>query len=189
MARKKGERLKVTRMAKRFDGSGVVGVQCSEGVFTRLKLSEMPRPRDWGTVVNGRVMVYLDTRAKGVDSERYRVMWPELSNGPRSKPATSSFILTGSHTNETLYVFTEFLRDQGVDFVRLTNKHGNGFSDVRLSGSDLAYLSRDIPHSPACHVDFAETDTPEVSWPSRWIVPASSLDGQTNRLRVTDVHL
>ena len=176
-----------TRMAKRFDGSGVVKIQCSEGVFSRLKLDKLPVPRDWGTVVNGQRIVYMDTRGVGADSERYRVMWPELAAGPDSKNKTSSFTITGAHVNETLYVFTEFLRDQGVEFVKLTNKHGNGFSDIRLSGSDLAYLSRTIPHSPACHVDFVEADTPEVSWPTRWIVPASTLDGQTNRLRVADI--
>ena len=176
-------------MAKRFDGSGVVGIQCSEGVFARLKLDQMPVPRDWGQMINDRRVVYMNTRAKGVDSDRFRVMWPEESNGPGSKNATSSFILTGSYVNETLYVLAEFLRDQEVDFVRITNKHGNGFSDVRLSGSDLAYLSRDIPHSPACHVDFFRADAPELGWPTRWIVPATTLDGETNRLRVADVNL
>ena len=176
-------------MAKRFDGSGVVGIQCSEGAFARLKLDQLPTPRDWGTIVNGRRRVYLDTRSKGVDSDRFRVQWPEFANGPGSKLQTSSFILTGSYVNETLYVLAEFLRDQEVDFVRITNKHGNGFSDVRLSGTNLAYLSRDIPHSPACHVDFVEADTPELGWPTRWIVPATTLDGETNRLRVADVNL
>ena len=150
-------------MAKRFDGSGVVGIQCSEGVFSRLKLDRMPTPRDWGTVVDGVRYVTLDTRSQGVDSERYRVIWPELSNGPGSKNKTSSFTLTGSHVNETLFVLAEFLRDQGVEFVALANKHGNAFSDVGLSGSGLAYLTRDVPHSPACHVDFFRTHTPEVS--------------------------
>ena len=163
MSRRPGERLKITRMAKRFDGSGVVGIQCSEGAFSRLKLDQMPTPRDWGVVIDGRRFVYLDSRSKGVDSERYRVIWPELSNGPGSKLRSTSFTLTGSHVNETLFVFAEFLRDQGVNFVRLANKHGNGFLDVRLSGSGLAYLTGDIPHSPACHVDFGLTDAPEVS--------------------------
>ena len=153
-------------MAKRFDGSGVVGIQCSEGVFSRLKLDRMPTPRDWGTVVNGVHYAYLDTRSHGVDSERYRVIWPELSNGPGSKNKTSSFTLTGSHVNETLFVLAEFLRDQGVEFVRLANKHGNGFRNAQLGGSKLAYLARNIPHSPACHVDFVRTHAPEVCGPA-----------------------
>ena len=163
-------------MARRFDGSGVVGIQCSEGAFTRLKLDQMPVPRDWGQIVNGRRVVHLNTRGKGVDSERYRVIWPEKSNGPRSKNCTTSFTLTGSHVNETLYVFAEFLRDQGVEFVMLANKHGNGFSDVRLSGTDLAYLTGDIPHSPACHVDFFKTDTPEAGGASGRVVDDATLD-------------
>ena len=149
-------------MAKRFDGSGVVLIQCSEGAFQRLKLDALPPPRDQGTVASGYRFVRMDTRSMGADSERYRVIWPEESNGPGSKNKTSSFTLSGSHVRETLYVLTEFLRDQGVEFVRLANKHGNGFSDVRLSGSDLAYLTRTIPHSPACHVDFFEDDAPEL---------------------------
>ena len=164
-------------MAKRFDGSGVVGIQCSEGVFSRLKLDRMPTPRDWGTVVNGVHYAYLDTRSHGVDSERYRVIWPELSNGPGSKNKTSSFTLTGSHVNETLFVLAEFLRDQGVEFVALANKHGNALRDIRLHGTNLAYLTRDIPHSPACHVDFAQTHPPEVSGTTRGIVANTSLNG------------
>ena len=149
-------------MAKRFDGSGSVLIQCSEGAFASLKLSEMPVPRDWGTVVDGVRYVTLDARSLGADSERYRVVWPEASNGPGSKNRSSSFTLSGSHVNETLYVLAEFLRDQGVEFVALANKHGNTFKDVRLSGSQLAYLTRDIPHSPACHRDFVIDDSPEA---------------------------
>ena len=163
MGRIKGERLKVARMAKRFDGSGVVKIQCSEGAFAKFKLDQMPTPRDWGEIVDGRRRVYLDTRSMGVDGDRFRVIWPELANGPGSKLKSSSFTLSGGYVNETLYIFAEFLRDQRVDFVKLANKHGNGFSDIRLSGSDLAYLSRDIPHSPACHVDFFKADLPEIS--------------------------
>ena len=163
MGRKPGERLRETRMAKRFDGSGVVRIQCSEGAFTALKLDQMPTPRDWGEVVDGVRVVSMETRSAGVDGDRFRVVWPDLSNGPGSKNRTSSFTLSGSYVNETLYVLAEFLRDQGVDFIRLANKHGSGFSDVRLGGTSLAYLSRDIPHSPACHVDFGRTHSPELS--------------------------
>lgn len=176
MARRKGDRLTGCRMAKRFDGSGVVKIECSESVFAALKLSEMPRPRDWGYVVNGHHVVTFDTRNMGVDGERYRVIWPEYSNGPGSKLRTSSFSLSAAHCNETLYVLAEFLRDQGVAFVGLANKHGTQLRDVRLSGSHLAYLSGDIPHSPACHVDFVETYSPEVSGASGGIVNAAPLD-------------
>ena len=164
-------------MAKKFDGSGVVGIQCSEGVFTSLKLANMPTPRDWGQMVNGIRVVYLDTRGQGVDGERYRVIWPEPTPGPGRKYRTSSFTLTSAHSNETLYVLAEFLRDQGVEFVALANKHGNAFSDIRLHGTNLAYLTRDIPHSPACHVDFAQTHPPEVSGTTRGIVANTSLNG------------
>ena len=180
MGRRKGERLRGTRMAKRFDGSGVVNIQCSEGAYAAFKLSEMPVPRDWGTLYGDTYRGIMDTRAMGADSQRYRVIWPEHSNGPGSKLRSSSFTLSGAHVNETLYVFAEFLRDQGVDFVGLANRHGNQLRDVRLSGSKLAYLSGDIPHSPACHVDFFETDTPEVSGASGRVVDALPLNGETD---------
>ena len=167
-------------MAKKFDGTGVVKLQCSDGVYTALKLAQLPSPAELGEVVNGRRIMVRPKGGIGTDGVRYRVVWPELSNGPGSKNKTTSFTLTGSHVNETLYVLAEFLRDQGVDFIQLANKHGSGFSDARLGGTDLAYLSRDIPHSPASHVDFFQTDSPEVGWPSRWVVPASALDGQSN---------
>lgn len=180
MARRKGERLRVIRMAKRFDGSGIVNLQCSEGAYTALKLSEMPRPRDWETLYGDTYRGFMDTRQMGADSERYRVIWPENSNGPGSKPRTSSFTLSAAHVNETLYVLAEFLRDQGVEFVGLANKHGSQLRDVRLSGSKLAYLSGDIPHSPACHVDFFETDAPEVSGASGRVVDALPLNSETD---------
>ena len=163
MARIRDEELKVTRMCKRFDGTGVIKIQASEGVFARMKLENMPHPEEDGEVINGRRYVRMDTRSMGADSERYRVIWPELSNGEGSRLKTGSFTLSGGHCNETLFVLAEFLRDQGVDFVRIANKHGNGFRDSRLSGTNLAYLTRTIPHSPACHVDFVSTDAPELS--------------------------
>ena len=163
MGRKVGERLKIARMSRKFDGTGVVKVQCSEGTYAALKLAQLPFPAEAGTIIDGRHYMYLDSRSMGVDGQRYRVIWPELSNGPGSKPRSSSFSLSGGHINETLFVLAEFLRDQGVEFVAIANKHGNAFSDVRLHGTSLAYLSRNVPHSPACHVDFVRTHAPEVS--------------------------
>ena len=116
-------------------------IQCSEGAFSRLKLDEMPEPRDWGQIIDGQRVRYFDTRKMGADSERYRVIWPEHSNGPGSKYRSSSFTLSSAHINETLYVLAAFLREQEVDFVGLANKHGNCLRDIRLSGSKLAYLA------------------------------------------------
>ena len=176
MSRIRGERLRLTRMAKRFDGSGVVRIQCSEGAFARMKLENMPRPIDWGWESNGYHYAVMDTRSVGADSERYRVMWLEPAGPASKKGKTSSFTLAGAHVNETLYVLAEFLRDQGVEFCKLTNKHGAGLKDARLSGSDLAYLSGDIPHSPACHVGFISADAPELSGSPRGSVPDTSLN-------------
>ena len=162
MARRAGEWLRSTRMCKRFEGTGVAKIQCSEGAFSALRLDNIPTPSEWGEVVDGRRYVYADTRQMGADSVRYRVIWPELSNGEGSRLKTGSFTLADAHCNETLFVLAEFLRDQGVDFVRIANKHGNGFRDSRLSGTKLAYLTRTIPHSPACHVDFVSDDAPEL---------------------------
>ena len=148
----------VTRIAEKFDGSGVVKLQTSEGAYQRMMLQNLPSPNDWGEVVDGRRYVPMDTRGMGADSERYRVMWRVGNVGEGSSPATSSFSLDGNHSNETLFVLAEFLRDQGVEFVAITNKHGNPFKDVRLHGSKLAYLTRTVPHSPACHVDFLPPD-------------------------------
>ena len=150
-------------MAKRFDGTGVVKLQTSEGAYTSLKLAQLPWPEELGEVVNGRRQMLRPKPGIGTDGVRYRVIWPELSNGPGSKPKSTSFTLSRAHVNETLFVLAEFLRDQGVEFVAIANKHGNAFSDVGLSGSGLAYLARNVPHSPACHVDFVRTHTPEIS--------------------------
>jgi hypothetical protein len=163
-------------MASRFDGTGVVKLQTSEGVFTSLKLAQLPWPDEMGEVVNGYRQFVRPKQGIGTDGVRYRVIWPELSNGPGSKPRSSSFTLSRAHVNETLYVLAEFLRDQGVEFVALANKHGNAFSDVGLSGSSLAYLARDVPHSPACHVDFGLTDTPELSGASGGLLHDAALN-------------
>ena len=154
-------------MPKRFDGSGVVQLQCSEGAFAALKLSEMPIPREWGEFRNGYHFVTLDSREMGADSQRYRVIWPEHSNGPGSKLRSSSFSLGASHTNETLFVLAEFLRVQGVDFVALANRHGNAFKALGLSGSRLAYLSGTSLHSVLTSCDLFVKPTPEDSSPSR----------------------
>ena len=176
MGRRPGERLKVARMCKKFDGTGVVKIQCSEGTYAALKLSQLPFPAEAGEVIDGVVYMRLDSRQMGVDGQRYRVVWPELSNGPGSKPRTSSFSLSAGHSNQTLFVLAEFLRDQGVEFVGLANKHGNLFRAAGLSGTYLAYLTGDVPHSPACHVDFGEHHLPEIGRSSGRIVDDPSLD-------------
>ena len=166
MARKLGERLRHTVMPKGFDGMGVVRVQCSEGTYSSLKLSEMPAPLDYGEVINGRRYVRLDSTAQGADSERYRVIWPELSNGPGSKHRTSSFLLAGKHSNETLFVLAEFLRTKGVNFFALANKHGTAFRSAALHGGDLAYLSRAGQHSMLAGRELLFKPSPEDSSPS-----------------------
>ena len=128
-------------MAKRLDGSGVVIIQCSESVFATLKLAEVPSPADWETLHGNTYRGIMDTRQMGADSERYRVIWPERSNGPGSKLRTSSFTLSAARCKETLYVLAEHLRTHGVEFLGFANKNGGRFLDIRLSGTRLAYLS------------------------------------------------
>ena len=176
MGRIYDERLMGTRIAKRFDGTGVVRLQCSEGAFNRMKLANLPHPPEWGENIGGTWFVPLETRAMGADSVRYRIVWPDPVIAPRGKLRMSSFSLSGAHVMETLYVLAEFLRDQGVNFVGIANKHGTRFKDVRLGGSNLAYLTRDIPHSPACHVDFGLHQLPEVSGSTGRVVNNSPLN-------------
>ena len=187
--RKPGERLRRTRMAKRFDNTGVVAIQASDGLFRAMKLENMPTPPDYGQVVDGWHRYYVDTRSMGADSERYRVFWSTRPS-PESKTfSSSSFTIGGGHVVETLYVLAEFLRDQGVEFLALGNRHGAMFKDVRLSGSNFAYLTRNIPHSPACHVDFIEADTPEVVRAPGRILYNPSFNGTEDGLGVGDINI
>lgn len=163
MGRIRGDRLEWARMPKKFDGSGVVDIQCSTSVYKEMKLDKMPPPRDYGQVIDGVRYVTMRLSGMGADAVRYRVMWPETANGedssfrsPSGKPPknrTSSFVLSRAHNNETLYVLAEWLRSQSVQFIALTNKHGNAFKPVGLSGSSLAYLTGDIPETFSTDID------------------------------------
>ena len=163
MGRIKGDRLQWARIAKKFDGSGVVDIQCSDSVYKELKLEKLPMPRDHGYWVDGKRYIPMRFSAMGTDAVRYRVMWNEKANGegpefrsPSGKPGknrTSSFVLSRAHSNETLYVLAEWLRSQSVQFIALTNKHGNAFTYAGLTGSSLAYLSGDIPKPFGSNVD------------------------------------
>ena len=152
--------LKTARMVKHFDGSGVVKIQCSADTYDAMKLDDMPTPDDWGEVIDGQRVFFMDTRGMGADSERYRVVWPEHSNGEGSKFRSSSFTLSSAHSNETLFVLAEWLRSQSVNFVALANKHGNTFKSVGLSGSSLAYLTGDIPKPFSPNVDLLHEPLP-----------------------------
>jgi len=176
MARKAGDRVFSCRMAKRFDGSGVVRIQTTQSTAEKMKLDAMPVPADWGEWVDGRRVVRIVPHRLNAGSTAYRIQWPQYSNGPGSKLVTSRFSLSTQHVTETLYVLAEFLRDQGVDFVGITNQHGNPLGDVRLTGTELAYLTGDIPHSPACHTDFFVTHPPEISGTSGRIVDDLTLN-------------
>lgn len=163
MGRAKGDYESVHWMCKKFDGTGSVRLQTTQSNAERLKLKNLPYPPDRGHLVDGVRVVNARRHKQNAGSTTYRVMWPEHANGPESKLVTSSFSLSSAHTNETLYVLAEFLRDQGVEFVGLTNKDGTLLRGAGFRGGKLAYLSIDIPHSPACHVDFFAADTPELS--------------------------
>ena len=161
MGRIAGERLKSRVMPGRMDLTSPVWIQCSEGAYSSLKLENLPMPVGYGTVVNGRTYIQLPPKRQGVDSQRYRVIWPYRSDGPNSKLATSSFTLSPGHTNQTLFFLAEFLRSQGVTYVSLANKHGTAFSSAALKGSSLAYLCRDELHTVAPVVDLVDEPFPE----------------------------
>ena len=134
MSRRPGERLRKTVMPKGFDGYGVVRFQCSEGAFNRMKMENMPPPIDYGEVIDGRRYVQRLPNTLGADSVRYRVIWPSVGAGEDAYLPTTSFSLSAKHSNETLFVLAQFLRDQGVEFVGLANKHGNRFKRIELNG-------------------------------------------------------
>jgi hypothetical protein len=163
MARKPRLRLKRAYMPKKFDGSGCVGIQCTEDTYESMKLGDMPIPPDKVYERNGYTYMYAQYRSMGADAERYRVMWPEPSTGLGTKLRTSSFTLSATHTNETLFVLAEWLRSQSVNFVALTNKHGNAFKRADLGGSDLAYLCTDVPHTLAPDVYLIDKPFPKNS--------------------------
>ena len=150
-------------MPKGFDGTGAVRIQCSEGAYAAMALGDMPLPSDYGQVIDGRRYVPHDTRAMGADSVRYRVVWPDRSNGEGSKLRTTSFTLSGKHSNETLFVLAEHMRNQGVEFVALANKHGNTFKRSLLHGTELAYLARDRAHAVLRKSDLFVKPAPENS--------------------------
>lgn len=126
-----------------------------------MRLENMPLPSDYGEVINGRRYVVMETRSMGADSQRYRVIWPDRSNGEGSKLRSTSFTLSGKHSNETLFVLAEFMRDQGVNFHALANRHGNTFKNSLLHGTQLAYLARDHFHSVLRNSDLFVKPAPE----------------------------
>ena len=134
MSRKAGDRLKKTMMPKRFDGKGVVWFQCSETAFYRMQMFGMPAPDDYGEVEGTYIYIQRPPKGMGADSVRYRVVWPALPGDTGTWLPTTSFTLSGNHCNETLFVLAEYMRGSGVQFVKLANKHGNGFKDSRLFG-------------------------------------------------------
>ena len=180
MARKPNDRLRVRAMPAKFDGSGVVKLQCSEGVYYALKLHLMPRPRDYGEMIGGAHVIAADTRSMGADAKRYRVIWPDLSNGPGSKLRTSSFTLGPTHSNETLFVLAEFLRTQKVEFIALGNHNGSRFKATGLSGSSLPYLPGTRLHSVLARCDLFLKPAPENSSPSGLQVHEPALHGEAS---------
>lgn len=134
MSRRPGDPLKKTFMPKRFDGNGVVWFQCSETAYYRMKMFAMPAPNEYEQMGSGYTFFTRPPNGMGADSVRYRVVWPALPGDTGTWLPTTSFTLSGNHCNETLFVLAAYLRSAGVQFVKLANKHGNGFKDSRLFG-------------------------------------------------------
>ena len=123
-----------TCMPKTFAGTGVVRFQCSEGAYNRMRMANMPTPSDWGETIGGYTFVRPWPRTMPADSVRYRVVWPSPPGTQEGKLPTTSFSLGGNHSNQTLFVLAQFLRDQGVEFVGLANKNGSRFKAAGLQG-------------------------------------------------------
>ena len=134
MARRKGDDLLQTFIVKRYEEEELVMLQCSRTAFDRMKLINLPESVITGQVKDGQLQWIKGRQQPGADSERYRVLWPGPPGAQAGKLPTTSFILGPNHCSETLYVLADFMREQGVEFIKLGNKSGNCLRDLRLFG-------------------------------------------------------
>ena len=134
-------RLKVRRIPKNPDLSGVVRIQGSSPFWDALRIDDIPPATDaYIDPINKPGVMRMRPRGIGACGTPYRVALPAPEGWASKKLPTRSFVLSSEHTNATLYFLAEFWRQAGVPFIGITNKHGNMFKPAIYQGSGLAYL-------------------------------------------------
>ena len=115
-------------MPRHTDGSGVVRIEMRAGNASYFKLGELPRPQDHGVQLpgsQGRV-VYFPSRRRGANNFSYRIAYEAFPGS--KKPHMCRFRLSSNAVMDTLQVLTNHLNESDVDWLWITNRHGNQLS-------------------------------------------------------------
>ena len=147
MGRRPGTHQKAFVIAKRLDGSGLVGVRASNWFCEKFKVADFPTPRDWANTPSGHRVT------PKTPPDRSYGRWPgRISYSPDPgyqgvRPPTSRFCMDANCVLETWAVFAELLRVYYGENFWLTNQYGNGYRSVVYGGSNLVYLAGTGVHS------------------------------------------
>ena len=117
----------------RLDGTGVTWIQCASDTFAEMRIGDWPSATEQGH--NGRgggTIVWPGSLRKG-QWKSYRFIRAGRFTETTGRPMTSMFSLSPEHTNQTLFVIAQALRDVGAPWAGLASETGARFRHVALS--------------------------------------------------------
>ena len=161
MGRRPGTHQRVFSIAKKLDGSGVVGITASDWFVTKFKIANFPVPRDWANRPSGVRIKPWGRTAGGYNRWPGRISYSPDPGYQGVRDPTSRFCMASNSEVETWYVFAELLRVYYGEPFSLRNKFGNSCSSVGLTGSDFAYMPGTDLHAELCRFDLFPEPPPE----------------------------
>ena len=126
-------RLEWRSLPVRTDGTGVCWIQVASNTWDEMRIGQWPSATEQGH--NGRgggLIVYPGSLRKG-QWKRFRFIRAGRFTESGGRPMTSMFALSPEHTNETLFVIAQNLRDVDAPWAGLASETGARFSHIGLA--------------------------------------------------------
>ena len=126
-------RLMWRSLPVRIDGSGVTWIQAASDTFDEMRIGDWPSATENGhNGLGGGQIVWPGSLRKG-QWKAYRFIRAGRFTETTGRPMTSMFSLSPEHTNQTLFVIAQALRDVGAPWAGLASETGARFRHVALS--------------------------------------------------------
>ena len=126
-------RLMWRSLPVRIDGSGVTWIQAASDTFDEMRIGDWPSATENGhNGLGGGQIVWPGSLRKG-QWKVYRFIRAGEFSPVTGRPRTRMFALSPEHTNQTLFVIAQALRDVGAPWAGLATETGARFSHAGLA--------------------------------------------------------
>ena len=120
----------------RTDGSGVCWIQAASDTFDEMRIADWPTPTEQGHDGRGGGLIQMPANVRRGVWGRYRFNRAGQLTETTGRPRTSMFALSSKHSNQTLLVIAQALRDVSAPWAGLATETGARMRHIAFAPND-----------------------------------------------------